>query len=660
MKKYIESFMMLLVGMLVVTACSSSNDDYDWQSGAANLGEQVYFSSELPAVVSTPVDASSFTIKVNRVKTDAEQTVPLNITLPEGCIYVPAANKVTFAAGSKTADLVFNYDPTKVQYGKYVDITVEIADASLTTPYGSSKFTFQAGMTEWKTMAGKATFNDDLVCGLYGITTAWSVSIQESVVSPGRYRLVAPYGPDTAFPSILLNYGLLSGVSTLDDVKKAYTDTDENTYLIVNAQDPKAVWIEACETGYKNLGGGIAEGTVGVVGYVHYYVNQKGSYTLEEYKAKYPEYFGVLDDGVITFPTGKEILVTIDGALKYYGNTHGMFAIALPGHSLKDFSADVTYLGIFTNPAGEAFASCDLALGADATNVKAVVIEQDADDNAVADAIAAGELEAVDVEEGTIQVPIAADMSGKLKVVVVVIDNDTPKTVASANFEYYGGGANPWKSLGMGYYTDDVILPLFGYEADDYAVEIQENNDTPGIYRLVKGMSAVAADFGVAGGNDLIINAEDPNTVYITPQDLGFDFGYGEMYLFTEAGYYVDKYGLDVVKAAMEAGQLDGVKFATLADGVINFPMHEAESSKGDLVQYQVWLAMGESQYFGGRAGKFKIVLPSAAASVKAKAKKRAAAADFARRLKGNAAKAQAKMNKKAFFVANKVQIAKR
>lgn len=656
MKKYIYSLVLATLAMVGFTACSS--DDNDYQKASVS-GEQVYFSSELPAVVSTPVDANSFTIQLNRVMTDNEQTVPLTITLPENCIYTPAANQVTFAAGSKTADLVFNYDPTKVVYGKYVDITVEIADASLTTLYGASKFTFQAGMTEWKDMAGKATFNDDLICGLYGITTAWTVSIQESLVTPGRYRLVAPYGPATAFPSILYKNGLISGAASVDDVIKTYKETDENTYLVVNAQDPKAVYIEECETGFSDLGGGLAAGSVGVIGYPYYYI-KSGKYTFEEYKAKYPEDFGVLEDGVITFPTGKEILVTINGALQYYGNTHKQFAIALPGHSLKDFSADVEYLGIFTNPAGEAFASCNLTLGADATNVKAVVIEQDADDNAVADAIVAGELEAVDVQAGSIQVPVAADMSGKLKVVVVVIDNDTPKKVASVGFEYYGGGANPWKSLGVGYYTDDIICPLFGYDPEDFEVEIQESNDTPGVYRLVKGLSAVATAFGVAGGNDVIVNAEDPNAVYITPQDLGFDFGYGAMSLFTEAGYYVSEYGFAAVKAAIDAEQLEGVSFATLADGVITFPMHESENSKGDLVQYQIWLGMGESQYFGGRNGQFKIVLPTAAASVKAKAKKRAAVADFACRLHGNFAKSKAKMARKAFFLGKKVQNTKR
>ena len=626
MKKYIESVMMLLVGMLVVTACNNKDDDYNWTSSAGSLGEQVYFSADLAASIDTPVSASSFKVQLNRVKTDTEQTVPLKITAPEDCIYTPASDKVTFAQGSKTAELVFNYDPAKVQYGKYVDITVEIADASFTTPYGSSKYTFQVGMTEWKKMTGKATFKDDLVCGLYGATTAWAVEIEESVVTPGRYRLVAPYGPNSGFPSFLYKNGLIEG-SSLDAVKSAYKDTNENTYLIVNAQDPKAVYIEECETGYSDLGGGISAGAVGVISYPYYYI-KAGKFTFEEYKAKYPEDFGILEDGVITFPSGKEILVTIDGALKYYGNTHKEFAIALPGHSLKDLTAELTFKGIFTNAAGEVFANCDLTLGADATNVKAIVMEQDVDDEAVADAIAAGELEAMDVTAGNINVPISADMTGKLKVIVVVIDNGAAKTIKSADFEYYGGGKNPWQSLGTGYLTDDFVVTMFYetydeatetgtvYEPKTYEVEILENTDEPGAYRIVdafKGVTSYLKSLTYESAN-LDVNATNPDAVYIETQSTGLFDGSDEIAIASYGGY---------------SGNVNYM--GKLVDGVITFPV--LQTSSGTILQGIVFF--GTSGYYTGSNGAFKIVLPSASAGVKAKAKRAAAAADFEHRLNG-------------------------
>ena len=671
MKKYIESIMMLLVGMFVVTACSSSNDDYDWQSGAANLGEQVYFSSELPAVVSTPVDASSFTIKVNRVKTDAEQTVPLTITLPEGCIYTPAANQVTFAQGSKTADVVFNYDPTKVEYGKYYDITMAIADANFTTPYGSSQFAFKAGVTEWKKMAGKATFRDDLIGGsLFGVMKSWAVDIQESVATPGRYRLVAPYGPNTNFPSIVFSNGWLADASSVDDVKAAYKDTDENTYMVINAQDPKAVWIETFESGYTNLGGsGVA---MGVTSWVDYTVNVQGKYTLEEYKAKYPEDFGVLEDGVISFPTGKELLITADGALGWYANTSSLFAIALPGSSLKDLAAALVYQGIFTNPEGAVFANCELTLGADATNVKAIVMEQDVDDQAVADAIADGSLEALDVKAGNISVPIPADMTGALKVIVAVIDNGTAKTVTSVNFEYYGGGKNPWTSLGTGYFTDDVITSIFLSETGEPAtieVEVLENTENPGIYRLKNLFAPLAPAFNEIGGKgdgkaDIEINAKDKDGVYILDQYIGLDHpSAGAFSLETRAGYFVSVYGFDAVKSSQPGF------FGKLANGEITFPYFVKVDEEGNPVEpeeiYQGYLNMPSGNYFYiGENAAMKLVLPTASASVKAMAKKRAKATEFAIRLNAFKTlpimKSKARHNLKANLEFKKVKTLKR
>ena len=91
--------------------------------------------------------------------------------------------------------------------------------------------------------------------------------------------------------------------------------------------------------------------------------------------------------------------------MKWYGNSHGMMAIALPGGVFSDYSASVVYEGIFTNPAGEVFAMGSLKLGPDATNVKGIVMPANVDANAVADAIAAGELEAADVAAGSFQLP---------------------------------------------------------------------------------------------------------------------------------------------------------------------------------------------------------------------------------------------------------------
>jgi hypothetical protein len=259
------------------------------------------------------------------------------------------------------------------------------------------------------------------------------------------------------------------------------------------------------------------------------------------------------------------------------------------------------------------------------------------DANAVADAIAAGELEAADVAAGSFQLPISEEMSGKLQIIIAVIDGEDVKTVATAEFEYYGGGANPWKSLGQGYFVDDMILPLFSYDPEPYPVDIEESTSTPGLYRLVKMYSAVAADFGVASGTgDVLVHAENPNGVYIPLQPLELTLGSnGPFSLSTDAGELVEEYGFDAVYA-----QLPNI-FGKLADGIITFPVLEGENSAGNPVNYQTWVYLGEKAYFGGRNGAFQIVLPG----VQAQSMKRAA--DFSRRLNGAKLKNAVKPSKK-------------
>lgn len=626
MKKYIESIMMLFIGMVVVTACSNKDDDdYSW---ATVSGEQVFFSTDLSASVETPTDVNSFTVTLNRIKTDGELTVPLKITTSDGCIYTPAANQVTFADGAKTANLTFNYDPTAVVFGTYYDITISIDDPELTTPYGSSQYTFKAGMSEWEKMTGKAVYLDDFICSLFDVPQQWTVEIEKSVVTPGRYKLIAPYGPNTDFPKYAVKLGLYSDVS---EAKGAYKDGG-NTSMIINAQDPDYVYFEAFETGYSNFEG-LDEGSVGLISYVWYWLT--GGTPMETIKSARPAYFGKLKDGVITFTEPKTCITTLDGGLKYYGNLNGKLAIALPGYALKDYDAEITFKGVFTDPSQAVTAMCDLQLGADVTTVKAIVVEDAADDGAVADAILAGDIEGTDVEAGTIYVPIAEDLSGKLKVVAVVIAENEVKTVVSAGFEYYGGGANPWKSLGTGAFVDDVICPLFGYSVaeygNEYPVEIDESTSTPGLYRLKAMYSAVAADFGVESGTgDVLVHAENANAVYIPLQPLELTLGSnGPFSISTDAGELVEKYGFDAVYA-----QLPNI-FGNLENGVITFPMLDSQTSSGDPVQYQLYAVLGDRYLFGGKTGNFTILLPNATSEAKAKAKRAARARKFASNLKG-------------------------
>ena len=624
MKKSFIYTMLLTVGvMLGITACSSDNN---WQPGSVS-GQQVFFSNNLGSSYEISPTENSFSVQVSRYDKSGALNVPLTVTMNEGSIFnVPTS--VSFADGQDVANLVISYNPADIVYGKYDTITVVLNDAAVTTPYGISTYKFTAGVTEWVKLKGSGLYRDDFIGSLWSSVgnQVWDVDIYESAITLGSYKVATPYSPDYGFRK--------SKLWSNEEEILGYWKNTGNCDMIIDATDPDFVYFQYFDSGLLDLPD---EGMLGMTSYVWYWLRNGND--LESIKAARPSYFGKLKDNVITFETPKTLLMTMNGEneLKWYGNANGMLAIALPGGVFSDYSASVVYEGIFTNPAGEVFAMGSLTLGPDATNVKGIIMPANVDANAVADAIAAGELEAADVAAGSFQLPISEEMSGKLQIIIAVIDGEDVKTVATAEFEYYGGGANPWKSLGQGYFVDDMILPLFSYDPEPYPVDIEESTSTPGLYRLVKMYSAVAADFGVASGTgDVLVHAENPNGVYIPLQPLELTLGSnGPFSLSTDAGELVEEYGFDAVYA-----QLPNI-FGKLADGIITFPVLEGENSAGNPVNYQTWVYLGEKAYFGGRNGAFQIVLPG----VQAQSMKRAA--DFSRRLNGAKLKNAVKPSKK-------------
>lgn len=620
MNKIFKSALVAVVATVGLTMTSCVNE-YNYDAASAS-GEQVYFGSDMANTIETPKSANSFSVMVRRINTAGSLTVPVTITQSDGSIYVPSAQQVTFADGATEAPLTFNYNPEDVVYGTYYDITVKLNDESQASAYGLSSYSFKAGATAWVNMQGKATYIEDFVGIFFGVENiTYQTSIQRNTVEEGMYRLVNPYGK--AYP-----YN-----------EDGDYDTSKDYYLTVNATDPNYVYVETSPTG-MNWGYGAFTMT-SVPGYL-----LDNGMTLDQIKAKYSSYFGKMKDGIITMPAGSLMTSLADyNGGKFSQGGKGMFTIALPGYVIADLSASLEYAGIFTDASNKVYAVGNLTLGADAENVKAVVMPADADADAVADAIAAGDLEAIDVVAGSIQVPIPEDMTGKLQIIVVVLNGDNEvKTVATAKFEYYGG-ANPWKSLGTGVYTDDFIVPFYGYDPYTYNVEIEENTETAGLYRIKNAYAKVAAAFGETGGEkDIIIHAEDPNAVYFLTQPIGLDFGKGE--------FSIVSYGGDDIEYFTAQGYSESViiqafpeDFGTLKDGVITLPSIPRTDKEGNPIldddgnqrYFQGFLYAGEDGYYACSNCAFKLVLPTASAAVKAKAKRAVAASDFAYRLRGGA-----------------------
>ena len=144
---------------------------------------------------------------------------------------------------------------------------------------------------------------------------------------------------------------------------------------------------------------------------------------------------------------------------------------------------------------------------------------------------------------------------------------------------------NDYVLLGVGYWTDDIIAPLFGLSIETYPVEVYENPAQPG-FIFLKDLytNAYAGVLETVFGIDaetipvwntsyFAIDISDPAAVNISGQYTGLDLGYGNMGIWS-----------------LEAG--------TLIDGVISFPQ------KGLAVQ------LDDGAYYANRSAMTQLEMP--------------------------------------------------
>lgn len=137
--------------------------------------------------------------------------------------------------------------------------------------------------------------------------------------------------------------------------------------------------------------------------------------------------------------------------------------------------------------------------------------------------------------------------------------------------------ADKWKNIGKAEYSEDVLFSVYPeYLASHvYEVDMQESVTTPGRYRLVDlygpaypEYDYLVGDENILTGHDhhhyVIVDATNPERVFIEPSPLGMDFGYGEVTFFSE-GYLSMLRDEDMEDPLVIEG------FGTLADGKITF-----------------------------------------------------------------------------------------
>ena len=154
----------------------------------------------------------------------------------------------------------------------------------------------------WKSL-GKGQYTDDVACGLYDIDPITvPCDVEEEQSTPGLYRLSG-----FQLPLVAIAYDMSeAAISAYEGV------VWRNSPIIIDATDPSSVTIELQDYGVCfSTKEGFIDGVTSL------------------YNGK-PFSIGTLKDGVISFPTAKGLLCTLDGDGYYYANQHGAFKLVLP------------------------------------------------------------------------------------------------------------------------------------------------------------------------------------------------------------------------------------------------------------------------------------------------------------------------------------------
>ena len=555
---------MALLSVMTLTL-GSCTEEYEY-SGAKAEGQQVYFSNALGSTLNLSDTESSYALTLNRVDTSSELTVNLTLSDESGIYSIPSS--VTFAQGDSAVQFNLSYDPAKLEYDVFNSVTIAIADADYTTPYGNSSYSFSVGMPSPYVSIGVGRFADNYLVSGYA-----EVEIMQNQNNPNEFRIMHPY----------------------DEIAEFLGSTDGGGMPTYPDQYPEYLQVYVLQPGDQYPNGTAVTGE----GMVYFDEASVGvdifglGYPAEIWHPSLLSVGGVPGDvthNLVTEWQDNGLPGQIQLAPFYIvpqtmqGNSQAsnddVVVITFPGFDPKDYTVEVSYLGAFSSADGDSYAMGNVILGEDIEEAKVAVVEGN-DANAALAQVISGAVETVTVtESGEVRVP--CKYSGACTMVAIGYAEGEMQAYDAATFDFVLGPSQ-WTSIGTGLYTDYILCNFLTDKttgepepAIEYPVTVQESNTTPGVYRLLSPYDPEVNPYGgyfdydSSSSYNIIINASDPDAVYMQMQPTGITAGQnGEVYILSNGGYEIDLGGsFDDLKAK---GMLKG----SLKDGIITFDADE-------------------------------------------------------------------------------------
>lgn len=592
-------------GLLALTL-GSCTSEYEYDAAVAE-GQQVYFSSSLASKVELSSTASSFTVPINRIKTDEALTVNLSLTDESKLFTAPTS--ASFLAGESSTNVTISYDPSNFSYDDFKNLVLTITDADYTTPYGASSYSFSAGVPSPWTSLGVGKFIDSFFYG-----EAIDLEIQQNDLNSNLFRVVNPYkqiseeyaeagyAVDTDARSDYFEFTVMQAGQTLAGVTMTQSD------LVYYS--PVCTGIDVGWTG----------GSVYLYHPAAFSSRQSEAYWTHNYVEAYQ------DNGLPGAVSIAPLYITAQGYGSDQSTVDDVIQIIFPGYELSDYSVEVAYTGAFIDTKENTYAMGNVKLGSDVEEAKVAVVEGNDVEQALNDVLN-GTVETTSITESG-DVKIECPYSGTCTMIAVSYAGGEPMDYGYATFNFNVGGSD-WKTLGTGLYTDYVFAAFLedqdgnqGLDPIQYEVEVQEHKTQPGLYRILHPYAPdtygylISGDYyDESGDYNIIINATDPSHVYIEPQSTGIPVGnYGDLMVLTVGGLNIAYSGYSA-EDLIAGGYVKG----TLSNGVITFPTHEL------LYAFSSEVAQGYAGYIYDKPTSV-LTLPSAVtakASSKAKAAKK-------------------------------------
>lgn len=549
-----------ILGAALLFGAYGCTDEVSYTPAEKFEGDNVYFETASSSV-SLPENATEFEVEIQRYGSTGDLTVNLKNSVVDNegssltdVFTVPSS--VTFTGNEATAKIKVAVNFANIVADTPYEVNIAI-DSDNVTPYGATSHAVSVIYSPW-TAFKRYGGNDD-----YSVVSFSMVGEE--------YSVATYYAESMIRPEAKYIFGD-AGRSDLNENNEAWTSVNPGnaagTYINYEVTvDKNTNYVTLAPTYIEtfNVNG------IGVVpsqitdAYTYYQINPAffGDMTAEQVKSLStfnPE------TGVFEIFT---IVYIAQGALN-----NGYDYIQLPGFA--HYEVEFKVAGNFVDASGTESIILSVFKSDDLYSYAYEIYPGDLSEAEIAEKVTElqNDSEAVLYTQTTQTLNLQLPEYGLYTIVVVGYDQGGNKVYDSSfSFEYKTvQSASEWTPIGTCLYTDDYIASMYkDLGGETWEVEVEENINTPGYYRLVNPYyswleSMSAASIYMPGDYYLYVNASDPDGVYIPESPLGFALDEDGMVIAYSyaAEFLAQGNSLEAIKQAGYCGTMD--------NGIITFP----------------------------------------------------------------------------------------